>query len=992
MFISLFSLSSIYAQNEDDDDIYELSPFQISQDSDQGYMATETLAGTRLRTSVRDVGAAITIMTAEFMEDVGVTSLEEALEFAPNTDTFETGIINLPNGASTRNQNTYSVRGLTNTSLSRDFFPTIYRADVYNTERLTFSRGPNSILFGIAQPGGVINAMSKRARFSEIRELSFRFDDNGSSRTTFGVNHVLVDDILAVRVAGLNYDTRFWREPEHERGTRLHWAAKLKPFGKSDGEWSDLEINVTYEDGDTDSQRSSLNEPIFDGYTPWVNAGKPIVETIGQTTSGNNPAGGIESVINRRQLYDVSQTLGGTPVPTMSWRRMARGARPGTDLGRSASLFDESLMPFDVNWLGGSRRYTDEFETFQVFLNKSFFKELHIEVAYNFQDYDRVSIEEIRGRNLYVDINRFLPNGDPNPNVGLPYIDTPIVRNQPFGQTRSTNLRYSASYDIRFEDADNFIKHLGRLRLAGSIEEQTDLLDRQWIQLSNVTPLLTNAAQGLTGPNAFPGAISNPQNRVNFRHYVDPANGIFTIPRASEKFGEALYAGDPIPTNEADAGGVTPKFIADFPGFNNRTENNSELIAAQWFFLDDRVIATYGKRWDTQDSWNSNGLIGAATDPVTGLRPFPRPFEPRDDPSSLISRSGNPETRGIVAYPHKSLGLFYNESDNFVPVGQQFDIYGEPFPNQTGEGKDYGIKFFLMDNTLVGSITWFETSMVNQASGHIRAGAGGIATPQFPATTGRIWDTVHSITGDDKYLSTPYTYDLGPFFNALQDITSEGVELQLVWNPTPNWRIMFNYSEQEGVFGEVGPRMYEYFTEFVPSEIQADWRDTPTESEWVYRSGTVTNLGELVDAAIADIERVRTLSGSADTRQPLSSANLVTTYNFDRDSALKGWSIGGNMRWRDDRFIGFPRGADGFSVDASNPYKGGSETMIDGLIRYRTKIFDNKVDWSVQLNIRNLLDKDDLLPARTVQNGDQTIARWTFQRPRTFLLTNTFRF
>ncbi len=53
-------------------------------------MATETLAGTRLRTSVRDVGAAITIMTAEFMEDVGVTSLEEALEFAPNTDTFET--------------------------------------------------------------------------------------------------------------------------------------------------------------------------------------------------------------------------------------------------------------------------------------------------------------------------------------------------------------------------------------------------------------------------------------------------------------------------------------------------------------------------------------------------------------------------------------------------------------------------------------------------------------------------------------------------------------------------------------------------------------------------------------------------------------------------------------------------------------------------------------------------------------------------------------
>ena len=63
-------------------------------------------------------------------------------------------------------------------------------------------------------------------------------------------------------------------------------------------------------------------------------------------------------------------------MPTMSWRRMARGARPGVEAGRNASLLDESLMPYDVNWLGGSRRYTDEFETFQVFLNKSFFKDL----------------------------------------------------------------------------------------------------------------------------------------------------------------------------------------------------------------------------------------------------------------------------------------------------------------------------------------------------------------------------------------------------------------------------------------------------------------------------------------------------------------------------------------------------------------------------------------------------------------------------------------
>ena len=88
--IAVFSFSALSAQEDDENEIYDLTPFQIDAGSDQGYLATETLAGTRLRTSVRDVGAAITIMTQEFMEDVGVTSLEEALEFAPNTDTFET--------------------------------------------------------------------------------------------------------------------------------------------------------------------------------------------------------------------------------------------------------------------------------------------------------------------------------------------------------------------------------------------------------------------------------------------------------------------------------------------------------------------------------------------------------------------------------------------------------------------------------------------------------------------------------------------------------------------------------------------------------------------------------------------------------------------------------------------------------------------------------------------------------------------------------------
>jgi outer membrane receptor for ferric coprogen and ferric-rhodotorulic acid len=40
-----------------------LSPFTVGSDRDAGYAATETLAGTRLRTDLRDVGASLTILT-----------------------------------------------------------------------------------------------------------------------------------------------------------------------------------------------------------------------------------------------------------------------------------------------------------------------------------------------------------------------------------------------------------------------------------------------------------------------------------------------------------------------------------------------------------------------------------------------------------------------------------------------------------------------------------------------------------------------------------------------------------------------------------------------------------------------------------------------------------------------------------------------------------------------------------------------------------------
>ena len=78
---------NLLAQNgEDDPKIFDLSPFTVSENESVGYAATSTLAGTRIKTDLKDLGAAISVVTEEFMEDVGATDALSLLSYTANTE------------------------------------------------------------------------------------------------------------------------------------------------------------------------------------------------------------------------------------------------------------------------------------------------------------------------------------------------------------------------------------------------------------------------------------------------------------------------------------------------------------------------------------------------------------------------------------------------------------------------------------------------------------------------------------------------------------------------------------------------------------------------------------------------------------------------------------------------------------------------------------------------------------------------------------------
>src|SRR5688500_15184578 len=53
-----------------------LNPFEVVSDRDVGYTATATMAGSRLNTLLKDTPASISVLTAEFLSDIGAFQLE----------------------------------------------------------------------------------------------------------------------------------------------------------------------------------------------------------------------------------------------------------------------------------------------------------------------------------------------------------------------------------------------------------------------------------------------------------------------------------------------------------------------------------------------------------------------------------------------------------------------------------------------------------------------------------------------------------------------------------------------------------------------------------------------------------------------------------------------------------------------------------------------------------------------------------------------------
>jgi hypothetical protein len=225
-------------------------------------------------------------------------------------------------------------------------------------------------------------------------------------------------------------------------------------------------------------------------------------------------------------------------------------------------------------------------------------------------------------------------------------------------------------------------------------------------------------------------------------------------------------------------------------------------------------------------------------------------------------------------------------------------------------------------------------------------------------------------------------------FALTEDAISEGYEFEFSASPIDNWRITVNASKTTAVRTNVGGVA---LAEFINGYNDA-LKNTPAGDLriWWGGAGNETSLFQWNQNVGFEWTAIGLQEGTDVAELREWRVNAITTYDFT-EGKLRGLSLGGGIRYQDSVTIGYPPvgSSDDFSIDLNAPIQGPDETNFDFWVGYTIPVFE-RIDWRIQLNIRNAFAGDELIPIST--NPDGSVAGWRIAPARNITLTNTFSF
>jgi outer membrane receptor for ferric coprogen and ferric-rhodotorulic acid len=1043
-----------------------LSPFTVTSTKDTGYQATDSLAGTRLRTPLRDIAASISVVTKDFLDDTGATNLGRLLVYTTGTEVNGIGGNYSASGTNPGSNQDFDpqrrlansstrLRGLASADTTRNYFGTAIPLDAYNTESVTINRGSNSILFGLGSPAGIIENTTLTPQFKTGGKFQFRFDSNDGHRESLDFEQVIMPGKLSLRAAALNDESAFEQKPAYRDQQRLYGALTFRPF-------QNTTIRLNGEGGRVRQSLPRIDPPI-DSLTYWWSFGKPeradnIYAGPPFTAPGNarvaadtaanlnGPFGtlfyhpGVFFADDSGNPTDAFPSFADTPTAQYRYLAPTNSLTVETLRGSTLSSFkvpnqilDRSIFDYRKHKIDGLNDGTFvDFNAINLAAEQLFLGgDAGLEAVYDRQRTKTDVLEIIqspRGNEIRIDVNRQTVDGRPNPNFGRPFISS-------IGQaarvwTRDETYRFTGFY--KFDFSKHFDGWVGRLLGHHTL---TGFYTKAKSENTNYT-----AANALIAPTFVSGENLNGigDRRIATVYYLGPSlagassaaganlHGVqskLTIPDALKVYilnnatGNTWVQQTHQIYQYPDFYGITTSVTAA----RNEITSYGGVLQGNW--LDDVLVSTLGWRHDEVANFNGNNNAASGLNAATGTRILTAPVlaQSLDIKNALFSQGYVLHTpaKWRARLPGNSdLSLYYNDSENFQVTGFRQDFLGHAIDPQSGSTKEWGVGLTTFNGKFSLRAARYETSQINLSDTRVTAIPGQIASleqrilndnpaavlaaagyvPYDDSRAGVIYKQFASVYNFTSSATTStgtrvltFTAPVGS--SLVTDSLSKGLEFEAVYNPTANWRMMFNVSKERATRGSTATILDELIAERSPYWALAGVKNLTAGS-----GNTVASFsaGSIINPY--NIGRLSTGLPAAELRK--WRANVITNYTFGRATILKGWSIGGAARWQDKIVLGFPVFRDpvlGLQQDVTKPFMGDDQLQFDSWLTYQRPIYRNKINWKVQLNVRNLFDTDLLIPVRAnpVAEGDYvnyTIGAYRIGEARTWELSSTFSF
>jgi hypothetical protein len=212
------------------------------------------------------------------------------------------------------------------------------------------------------------------------------------------------------------------------------------------------------------------------------------------------------------------------------------------------------------------------------------------------------------------------------------------------------------------------------------------------------------------------------------------------------------------------------------------------------------------------------------------------------------------------------------------------------------------------------------------------------------------------------------------------DTTSKGMEFELYAQPTKQWNLTLNVSKVDASRSAISPTIgafIDIYTKFLAGDagLIKLWGGDPIRKVWA-------------DNVLAPYPVLQGQIGSAAPEVAKWHWNAVTNYNFD-SGALKNVNVGAAYRWEGKRILGYKYNKTTDTLDTTLPWYGPSQDHTDLWIGYHRPV-TRKIDWRVQVNLRNVGESAHLSPVNIQPDG--TVALSRIEQGMSWQLTNTFSF